>query len=238
MKNFIRFIGLVMLLAMTACGGGSDSFSESEPAIRFLAVGETQTQFISVEGEVDTYQIRAAEANRFLHLHCEEKMSGSNVDLLVTVFEETDGQRRRLFGKHKPDGATLGADLDLWIYIDSPKDLVITVRDLLDDDASEEIPYYLRATFEDSAEGNHNFSNALPITVGEPAVSDAIDEIGEVDCFTFDVSADGVFGIDVNHYKPIGGTPVQLAISLYDHNGNLIQRIADPYHVLLSYLTS
>lgn len=228
----------MMLLSITACGGGSDSSTQSEPAIRTLQIGQTQTEFISVEGEVDTYRIRAAEANRYLHLRCEEKMSGSKVDLLVTVFEESNGRRRRLFGKHKPNGATLGADLDLWVFIDSPKDLVITVRDLMDDDASQDIPYYLRATFEDSADGNHNFSSALPISVGASSISDAIDEIGEVDCFTFAVAEDGVHSVRVDHYTPLGGTPVQLAIALYDNNGNLIQKIADPYHVLLSYLTS
>ena len=238
MKIIERLIWLVLFLAITACGGGgADNSMNGEPAIRTLNIGEAQTQFISNEGDVDIYRIRAAEANRFLHLHCEEKTSGSDVDLLVTVFEETNGQRRRLFGKHKPDGASLGADLNLWIYIDAPKDLIITVRDFMDDDSSPEIPYHIRATFEDAAEGNHDFSNALSLIVGASAFSDAIDEIGEVDCFTFGVTSDGVFGIFVNHHKPLGGTPVQLAISLYDHNGNLIQRLSDPFHILLAHLT-
>jgi hypothetical protein len=224
MKNIQHSIGLLLLLALVACGGGVTSDQDaSEGAVRTLTVGETQTSFISVDGEVDTYRLRAAETNRFLHIHCEERTSGSNVDLLVTVFEEVNGDRVRVFGKHKPDGASIGADLDLWIFIDTPKDLFITVRDLLDDDASVSIPYFLTATFEDSAEGNHNFSNAQSLTIGAAeTTSDVIEEIGEVDCFTFAPTASGVYAVNVDHHKPAGGSPVQLAVSLYDENGNRI----------------
>ena len=237
MKKIMRGFGLLFLMTITACGGGSGDSADSESQVRSLDIGQSQTDYISVKGEVDTYRLRANETNRFLHLHCEERASGSDVDILVTVFEDVGGQRRRLFGKHKPDGASLGADLDLWVYIDAPKDLYITVRDLMDDDASVDIPYHLRATFEDAAEGNHDFSNARPLAVDTTAVSDAIEQIGEVDCFTFDVAGSGVFRVNVHHYKPTGGTPVQLAISLYDYHGNLVQRLADPYHTILGYLT-
>ena len=238
MKHIRHCIWLLIIFGVMACGtSGGEEGSTAEPAVRELQVGETQTNFIAVEGEVDTYHLRAAETNRFLHIYCEERVSGSGVDLLVTVFEEINGQRVRIFGKHKPDGATLPAGLDLWIYIDRPKDLYITVRDLLDDDASIDIPYYLRANFQDSAEGNHDFSNAQAITVGAAGgSSDAIDEIGEVDCFTFTPESNGVYAVDVAHHKPSSGSAVQLAISLYDRNGNRIQRMADPYHTIMAYL--
>ncbi len=228
-----------MVFGLAACGTGVSSDSNtSETTVRELQLGETQSHAIASAGDVNTYHLRAAETNRFLKISCEERISGSGVDLLVTVFEEVNGQRVRLFGKHKPDGATLGADLDLWIYIDRPKDLYITVRDLMDNDAAPNVPYYLRAIFQDSAEGNHNFSNARTLTVGAGnTVNDAIDEIGEVDCFTFSPDADGVYAVDVTHYKPVGGTPVQLALSLYDVNGNRIQHLVDPYHTMLAYLT-
>ncbi|MEE4175382.1 MAG: hypothetical protein V2I57_14110, partial [Xanthomonadales bacterium] len=229
---------LIMLLTLVACGGGGGDGDASAPAAPMtLSEGETRSGFIATEGEVDTYHVRAAEANRFLYLHCAEQTSGSPVDLLVTVFEEVDGRRVRLFGKHKPDGATLSADLDLWIYVDTPKDLYITVRDLMDDDASDTIPYLLTYTYQDSAQGNHDFSTAQPIAIGPGgAMTDAIADIGEVDCFTFAPPADGVYRVDVDHHPPIGGSPVQLAVSLYDRNGNSIQRLAEPYHTITAYL--
>lgn len=228
---------LFILIAFLACGGSDNDESSSEPAVQELQVGETASGFIEKEGDVDTFHLRANEANKFLYIHCSEATSGSNVDLLVTVFGENNGQRTRLFGKHKPDGATLSADLDLWVYINEPKDLYITVRDFMDDDASPDIAYQLIATFQDSANGNHDFSNAQ--SVGVDAVqptSDAISEIGEVDCFTFTPSSDGVYSVNIDHQKPAGGSPVQLAITLYDQNGNRIQRLEDPAHTVLVYL--
>ena len=239
MKNIKHCIWLFILIGLVGCGGGGGTDeSASEPATTELQLGETETNFIATQGEVDTYHLRAAEVKRYLHIYCEERVSGSGVDLLVTVFEEVDGRRVRLFGKHKPDGATPGADLEMWIYIDKPKDLYITVRDLRDDDASSDVPYYLRVNFEDSVQGNHDFSNAESLVVGAAnPTNDVIDEIGQEDCFTFAPDANGVYSVNVNHNKPASGSPVQLALTLYDGNGNRIQGIADPYHTLLAYLT-
>jgi hypothetical protein len=238
MKATINGICLFMTLTLMACGGGGGGGDASTTQTsRALTEGETQSGFIATAGEVDTYQLTAAETNRFLHLHCTEATSGSEVDLLVTVYEEVNGERVRLFGKHKPDGATLSADLDLWIYVDTPKELYITVRDFMDDDSSTTIPYRLTYTYQDSAEGNHDFSTARSLAIGsDNAMSDAIEDIGEVDCFTFAPQADGVYAIDVAHHIPIGGSPVQLAVSLYDRNGNRIQRLAEPHHTILTYL--
>lgn len=240
MKKIRHCIWLFILLGLMGCGsgGGTDEKAPDSAPVE-LQMGETQTNFIAAQGEVDTYHVRATERGRFLHIFCEERVSGSGVDLLVTVFEEVNGQRVRLFGKHKPDGGTKGADLELWIYIDEPKDLYITVRDLMDDDASSDVPYYLRVNFEDSAEGNHDFSNAETLVIGAAnPTNDAIDEIGQSDCFTFSPDANGVYSVNVNHLKPATGSPVQLALCLYDGNGNRIQKIADPYHTLLAYLTA
>jgi hypothetical protein len=240
MKNIKHCIWLIVLIGLVGCGsGGGTDDNGSQPSTKELQLGETVTNYIATKGEVDTYHLHATEHNRFLHVNCEERTSGSKVDLLVTVFENKNGQRTRLFGKHKPDGATLGANLDLWIYIDQPKDIYITVRDLMDDDANGDIPYYLKVTFEDSAQGNHDFTNAVPLVIDGPSQVDTIDEEdqGQADCFTFSPDANGVYSVKVIHNKPNGVSPVQLAISLYDGEGNRIQRIADPYHVLLAYLT-
>lgn len=238
MKGIKYSILLFMLFALIACGkSGGESESSVGSASMGLQEGVTQSGFIEEDDDVDTYRVAANETNRFLHIHCAEQTSGSNVDLLVTVFEEINGERVRLFGKHKPDGATLSADLDLWIYIDTPKDLIIEVRDLMADDSSTQIAYLLTYTYQDSAEGNHDFSNAQSLAIGANGeMNDAIEAIGEVDCFTFDPQTNGVYSVDVDHHKPPGGSPVQLAISLYDRNGNKIQRIVDPYNTLLAYL--
>ena len=229
---------LLAVLVLAACSSGSSS-SSSEPAVTELQIGVAESAFIETAGDVDTYRIRAAEANRFMNISCEEKASGSGVDLLVTVYEENaSGERIRLFGKHKPDNATPPADLDIMIYVDRPKDLFITVRDLMDDDASEDIAYHVKCDFMEAGVDNHDFANAQPLTVGAANGSqDAIQEVGEIDCFTFAPAANGVYDIDVEHTTPHNApTNVQLTMTLYDYEGNNIQSVTAPDHTILSYL--
>jgi len=231
---------LLAIFFITACSSGSGSDS-SVSAIREIQLGVTESAFIESEGDVDTYRIRAAEANRFMNINCKEKSSGSGVDLLVTVYEENaNGRRVRLFGKHKPQNATPPANLDIIVYIDRPKDLFITVRDLMDNDASEDIAYHLMCDFMASGIDNHDFANARPLTIGASnAAQDAIEEVGEIDCFTFVPDTSGVYTINVDHTTPHNATTnVQLAMTLYDHVGNKIQSVTAPDHTILSYLES
>lgn len=237
----IKWTALILVFGLLACsggggGGGSDS---GEPAVRELTVNETESRYISEEGEVDNYHVRAAETNRFLRVTCRENSQNSGVDLLVTVSEErANGERVRLFGQHKPQGSTTAADIDFLIYIDSPKDLYITVRDLMDDDSSDTIPYHLTVEYLSSADGNHDFANAQALTLdADIAGSGEIGEVGEVDCFTFTPSSDSVQAIHIRQYVPQDGTQVHLAASLYDKDGNRIQRVISPNWTILSYLT-
>ena len=95
------------------------------------------------------------------------------------------------------------------IYIDSPKNLYINVRDLMDDDANTKIPYHLRLQYLNSADGNHDFATAQELSLDE-AVSGSgeISEVGEVDCFTFTPSIDSVQAIHINQHVPQDGTQV------------------------------
>lgn len=236
----IKLLALFLVLGLMACGGGGDDESgNNEPAVRELTVGETEIEYISSEGEVDNYLFRAAETNRFLRITCKENSQNSGVDVMVTVSEEAaNGERVRLFGQHKRQGATTAADIDFLIYIDSPKNLYINVRDLMDDDANTNIPYHLRLQYLNSADGNHDFASAQELSLGE-AVSGSgeISEVGEVDCFTFTPSIDSVQAIHINQHVPQDGTLVHLAASLYDNAGNRIQRVVAPGQTILSYLT-
>jgi hypothetical protein len=228
-----------MLCALVACGGGGGGGNNAPvaPASTELQEGQTHSAYISTQGEVDIYRLRANDVGRYLLIHADETQSGSNVDLLVTVFEDVNGQRSRIFGTHKPNGATLSADLDLWVYIDTPKDLIVEVRDFMDNDANDEIPYRLTYTFQDSAGGNHDFSNAQSITIGAGTpLRDVIEETGEVDCFTFSPSSNGVYVLNVDHQKAGGDSTVELAVTLYDQNGNKLLRVMDPDHTILAYL--
>ncbi len=228
---------LLAIFFITACSSGSST--SGDPAIREIQLGVAESAFIEAEGDVDTYRVRAAEANRFININCKETSSGSGVDLLVTVYEENaGGQRVRLFGKHKPQNSTPPANLDIMVYIDQPKDLFITIRDLMDNDSSEDIAYHLTCDFMAPGFDNHDFANAQSLTIGTSNASyDAIEEVGEIDCFTFAPGTSGVYTINVDHTTPHNATTnVQLTMALYDQVGNKIQSVTAPNHAILSYL--
>ncbi len=232
---------LPVLFFMLACSGGSGSSGgdSAEPAITEMQLGVTQTATIETEGDVDTFHIRATEANRFLNVNCNEKSSGSGVELMVTVFEEdASGRRVRLFGKHKPQDATPPADLDMAIYIDRPKELYITVRDLMDDDASTDIAYHLTCAFMESSRENHDFSNAQALNIDTSDVYyDAIELVGEVDCFTFSPVVAGVYRVSVDHVsQQYISSNVQLSAELWDASGDRIQAVSAPNDTILSFL--
>jgi hypothetical protein len=238
MNTKIKVILPMLLFIVVGCSGGSGGDS-GESEITEMQVGVTESAFIDEAGDVDTYHLRAAETNRFLSINCNEKASGSGVEVLVTVFEEdASGNRVRLFGKHKPQDATPPANLDMAVYIDQPKDLYITVRDLMDDDASTEIAYHLTCEFMDAGEDNHDFSNAQHLAIGSSNIYlDAIEEVGEVDCFTFSPQTAGVYNVTVAHMSEnYLFTNVQLAMSLYDGEGNRIQGVTAPNRTILSCL--
>jgi hypothetical protein len=107
----------------------------------------------------------------------------------------------------------------------------------MDDDASSTVAYHLTCDYEGSGEGNHDFENAEPLTIGGSNVFyDAIEEIGEVDCFTFSPDTTGVYGVTVAFSSEYSATSVQLATILYDGSGRRIQAVSEPDTVLLSLL--
>jgi hypothetical protein len=224
------------LLFVMACGGGDDG-SDGSGGVTELSMGVTATDTIGTVGEVDTYHLQVADTNRYLEIECDEKTSGSGVDVLVTVFEEDeDGERTRLFGMHKPLDATPPANIDMTLYIDEPKDLYITVRDVMDDDANQDIGYHLTCTLYDSADGNHDFENAVEIGASNEVFYDTIEDVGEVDCFTFSPDVAGVYSVTVAEVSDNFPSNIQLESTLYDTEGVRIQRVTDPDGVILSYL--
>lgn len=227
---------IAALLFLVACSSDSGD-SSGDAGMAELTMGVTETGTIETMGEVDTYSLQVAETNRYLTITCDEKSSGSGVDLMVTVFEEDeDGNRTRLFGKHKPLDATPPADIDMTLYIDEPKNLIITVRDVMDDDASSTVAYHLTCDYAGSGEGNHDFANAVSLSIGASSILDAIEEVGEVDCFTFSPDSTGVYSVEVAFTSNYSATDVQLATALYDADGNRIQTITEPDTVMLALL--
>jgi hypothetical protein len=229
-----------MLFMLVSCSGFNDSSSGGESAVGELSLGRTLSGTISSTGEVDWYHFRAVEANNVLQIRCTSETLRPDVDLLVTVFQEDgDGNKVRLYADHAPDGGISPADITLNVYIEQPKDIYISVRDLMDDDCSDS-PYYLSIDFGSSAEGNENFTQATPLTVdSDSCPTDSIGYVGDIDCYSFTV-AEGIYDLNVD-FTPFPDTRVQLSVDLYDSEGNLIESQsrsdALSYH-LIHYLSA
>ncbi len=222
-----------MIWLISACS--SDSPSDQNNGTGELSLRTRMSGTIAREGEVDWYSFRAVETNTVLQVRCTSETLRPDVDLLVSVYElDESGKKVLLYADHAPDGGIQPADLTLNIYIDRPKDIYISVRDLMDDDASDN-PYYISVDFASMPEGNENFTQATPLALNsDECPTDRIGHVGDVDCFTFDVTA-GVYDLSVL-FTPFPDTRVQLSADLYDDSGDLIgtqsSAAAQTYHMI------
>jgi len=225
---------LLLILVLSSC---SDSGHSGDTSVTEMTLRQTASGTISSVGEVDWYHYRANEANSVLEVKCASNTYRPDVDLLVTVYElDAEGHKNRLYADHAPEGSQMPADVKMYIYIDTPKDIYVSVRDLLDDESSDN-SYYLCLDFAQSAEGNESFAQATTLIVDndESCQIDSISSIGDVDCFKFEAPEDGVYEVRVDFAPFQGGTDVKLTVDIYDSEGILVESLtrgqADQYYI-------
>jgi len=242
MKRIHIFICMAVSLLFIACGPGPDELDSSSGTVE-LSLNTTVAGSIADQGEVDWYHYQAVEANNVLQVNCSSNTYRPDVDLLVTVYEEDEnGEKVRLYADHAPEGSQLPADMTMNVYIDSPKDIYIAVRDLMDDESSGNT-YYLSIDFANSSDENDNFGQATIIPVNDPdgCQSDSINEVGDVDVFRFQAPVDDVYAVNIDFSPFAGGTDVELAIDVYDSAGELIHSLSKNQgytYNLVHYLTA
>ncbi len=242
MKSIHIFISMVISLLIVSCGLAPDTPDISTGTVE-LSLNDSVTGSIAAPGEVDWYHYQAVEANNILQVNCSSNTYRPDVDLLVTVYEEDEnGEKVRLYADHAPEGSQLPADMTLNVYIDSPKDVYIAVRDLMDDESSGNT-YYLSIDFANSSDDNDNFSQATILPVNDPdgCQSDSINEVGDVDVFRFHAPINDVYAVNIDFSPFAGGTDVELAIDLYDSAGKLIHSLSKNQgytYNLVHYLTA
>ncbi len=228
---------LIFGLLLVACGYTDDSEDDTD-TVQELSLQQTVSGTISEPGEVDWYHYRVVQANAVLQVKCTSNTYRPEVTLLATIYTLNEsGEKVRLYADHAPENSQLPADVEMDVYINVPKDIYISVRDLMDDDSSEN-PYYLTIDFAQGGDENGDFSQATPIGVddGDHCVTDTIGYIGDVDCLWFTAADTGVYDVQVVFSPFAGGTDVALSIELYDSEGNQVatlsqtQRLA--YHII------
>ncbi|MDJ0782194.1 MAG: hypothetical protein QNJ22_09495 [Desulfosarcinaceae bacterium] len=219
---------LPMLLFLIACSAGSKGSDEGR--IRTLQLNEQVAGEIASEGDVDWYAYEMTAPNTLLQVSCNSSTLRPDVDLLLSVYEEdADGNKVRLFATHAPEEAELPADLQINLFIDVPKTIFIAVRDLQDNEASADETYYVKVSVAEANDGNDTLTQANHLRIDDETTcqDDAIDTVGDTDCYTFDVSQEGVYLAKVDFNRFNGGTAVNLAVELYDDAGNQLARLTE-----------
>ena len=155
---------LLVIFWLSSC---SDSGHSGSNPVTEMSLGQTVSGSIASMGDIDWYHYQVVDANTVLEVKCTSNTYRPDVDLLVTVYElDEEGNKVRLYADHSPEESQMPADIKMYIYIDSPKDIYISVRDLLDDDSSDN-SYYLSLDLAQSADGNESFTQATAITVDD-----------------------------------------------------------------------
>jgi len=220
-------IYLLLLAAVVFMASCSNEFNDEYLSNGELTLNQKASGAISSKGEVDWYHYRAVEVNRVLQVKITSETVRPDVDLLATVYQPDDqGNKVRLYAAHERENSVSPVDMTLNIFIDEPKDLYIAVRDLMDDDYSEN-KYYVSVRFEDEPDGNDSFSKSTQIAVNDESACqvDSIGHIGDVDVFGFTAASDGIYQIQTE-FSPFPGTDVELTVNLYDSDGSLVNSLA------------
>ncbi|MBN2298904.1 MAG: hypothetical protein JXM72_09930 [Deltaproteobacteria bacterium] len=228
MRKIICLLCVLYMIVLACSGGEGDSYLGLGTGVKELTAGQRLSGTIGSEGDVDWYHYRAVEANNVLQVRCTSETLRSDVDLLVSIYRgDADGDKVLIYADHAPEDSLAPADLTLNTYIDQPRDIYISVRDLLDDDASDN-PYYISVDFAGSPEGNENFAQAPVLSIdSDDCPIDRISFVGDIDCYTF-TSTGGTYDVAID-FSPFPDTRVQLSVDLYDSSGELIdsRRVAD-----------
>jgi len=231
-KNKNIFIVFILILSFFACSDSKNSdtnyMSESSSE---LYLRKKISNTISTKGEVDWYHFKADQVGSILEISCTSNTYRPDVDLLVTAFEDDNTSdkkiRKRLYADHAPENGLLPADIKMNLFIDKPKDIYLSVRDLMDDDFSNN-PYYLMLNYLNIHKQNDSDYDNQEININDlnSCKSGYIEYVGDTDSFFFEVSNESIFEIIVEFNTFQTGTDVELSIELYDNNSSLISTIS------------
>lgn len=223
-----KIIVLIMALFWVGCASDSSDPNGSGPIeLTVTDSGAISASRVSGEirtvGEVDRYVVNLAETNRTVQFRCTSDTMRPDVDLLVNVFEQNaQGELVMVAGDHAVEDGLGAVDLKVNVFVDAPKRLYINVRDLMDDDASDNNPYYISASYEAPPDGNGSFASSDDLTVDGDAIRDVIGSQDDADCFHIQVATAGAYDIDVDFDRAVG-SGVSLQIQIFDDQGTLIE---------------
>lgn len=248
MKRLCILFCMLFIIGLTGCGDSgssddgeaNDSGRSPSEAVTLELDSEVRT-FIDSEGEVDWYQYSATEIGRTLKVNMEELERPSKMAFSIAVYELQDsGELTPIIGWVAPDTGKDGVqhdEVDLYIPIERRRNLRIAVRDFMDNDYDDRLPYKLHIAYEvESPDGNNSsFASATEIGVNQ-CQADAISSDGVYNVHTFNIINAGIYRLTASFDGDPGG--VALGMDLFDASANRLHRFngSTDNYFFLSYL--
>lgn len=236
----------LLFLGLSGCGSsGEEPSGESSSGIVALELESEAEGRISTKGEIDWYEYTAVEAGRTLKVYFQESdVTDSFMAFSITAYDVLDdGTLRPIIGWVASEDSVVMDDIVLNIPIEGRRRIRFAVREYMDDDFSDRLPYKLEIMYEGLADSRDNstFVNATEVGVGTDAdlcAADSIDEVGMLNVHTFTITDAGVYRVSAAY----DGTPsVNLGMQLFDAEGNRLHQFSgarpnDSYYFFLTYL--
>jgi len=230
----MRYSTIIMLFVyfFTACQSSDEnSSSPPEQAMPTLTENQQISGTIESKGNVDWYQYRTRRANSLLHIQCTNNTQRPDTELLVTAYKKnTDGTYERLYADHAPENSVLPTNIQMYLLVQDPQDIYLSVRDYMDDDTSN-FPYYLKVSESELNTTNANIESAIPVTVDDPddCAKAVIESIGQYDHFRFSVMYQGIYEILISPQTFQNTTSVVFSIEIFNSQGTSMMK-HKPFH--------
>jgi len=226
------------LLGLTACDVGNNHRVDDADTVHELFDSRPQVGRIAEIGEVDWYEFQPTQnSGSQIAIEVLSDTLRSDVELLVSIYQEQNGELERLYADHAPEGATTGTDLNLNYQLSSNVPVLISVRDLMDDEAANG-DYKITVQEGMNDQGNDVLAGAETLNVDGDCLSGRIDSMGDVDLFKFSLGNAAITQVAATLNSP-GDSSLELNLSLYGSDTLLIDswsQSSDGYYGLRQYL--
>jgi hypothetical protein len=217
------FTATTVSLALVGCQPevGSEHRDEAEALTKSLMQNEIAYGSVSALGKVNWYEYSLTGDQRVLTIDVESETRRADVELLVTLFrKQADGTFERLYADHAAESSTRGANVQINYPFESAETVYVSVRDLLDDEASDR-EYRIKISEGQQDLSDNSFESATPMQVDQSCESGRIDAVGDVDFFQFDLNQSQVIQLQT-HASLAADSPVRFDVQLFDAQRNRV----------------
>jgi len=220
-------LSLFTILLLAGCGGSENNNAGGgdENGTRLLLQNTSLEGKINTAADVDWYTIDMNEPG-IVALKVHNNTMRYDVDILATIYEQDpSGNRVRIAADHFPEESASSSTININVNITEPKTLTIAIRDLDDNDYSETETYNISYDVAAPEDNNGTFDTAVDVLLNSRCHTDSIGTVGDTDVMQFTLAESGVYDIATEFSAFAGGTAVDLKMSLFTSEGELVRSV-------------